>query len=213
MKIPPKDFDMTLREISKWHDEWKKERFGSDSLTPDRYYNITEDGRYLYGVREGESLNDEKDDCEKVLDILCRLRLINQKLMGRGLSSHLQRTEREQLKKEREGLYNEFLDMIKQPQNLNPEPQPQILNPEPYLKKRRCRPTKELKDMMIDDEDGNKLQKIHNAMAGKKGKIAALIILACILKGWMAKPTFTQVKNEFGDVGTQQGFTKYLNGQ
>ena len=24
-------------------------------------------------------------------------------------------------------------------------------------------------------------------------------------------PTFTQVAEEFGDIGTQQGFTKYLN--
>ena len=89
--------------------------------------------------------------------------------------------------------------------------QPQSLNPEPQQKQKRGRPKETLKDKMIDDTDGAKLQKIHNAMKGKKGKIAALIILACILKGWMAKPTFTQVKNEFGDVGTQQGFTKYLN--
>ena len=63
---------------------------------------------------------------------------------------------------------------------------------------------------MINDADGSKLQKVHTVMNGKKGKDAALIVLACIKKGWMPKPTFTQVAEEFGDIGAQQGFTKYL---
>lgn len=73
------------------------------------------------------------------------------------------------------------------------------------------RPKETLKDRMINDADGSKLQKVHTVMNGKKGKDAALIVIACIKKGWMQKPTFTQVKEEFGDIGTQQGFTKYLN--
>ena len=73
------------------------------------------------------------------------------------------------------------------------------------------RPKETLKDRMINDADGSKLQKIHKVMNGKKGKDAALIILACIKKGWMLKPTFTQVTEEFGDIGTQQGFSWYLN--
>ena len=44
----------------------------------------------------------------------------------------------------------------------------------------------------------------------QKGQDATLIILACIKKGWMAKPTYTQVKNEFGDIGSKTGFNKYL---
>lgn len=123
MDILPRDFDMTIVEISKWFDQWKSERFGGESLQPERYYNITEDGRFLYGVKEGESLNDEKAICDRVLDLLLKIRLINQKLSGRGLSQHLQYVEREQLKKEREGLYNDFLELSQQPQSLNPEPQ------------------------------------------------------------------------------------------
>ena len=73
------------------------------------------------------------------------------------------------------------------------------------------RPKETLKDRMINDADGSKLQKMHTVMNGKKGKDAALIILACIKKGWMLKPTSTQVAEEFGDIGTQQGFTKYLD--
>ena len=95
MEIWPIDFDKTLEEITEWHNQWKVERFGSDSLNPERYYN--NDGRYLYGVREGESLSEEKAESERVLEILCRLRLINQQLKGKGLSQHLQWREREQL--------------------------------------------------------------------------------------------------------------------
>lgn len=73
------------------------------------------------------------------------------------------------------------------------------------------RPKETLKDKMINDADGSKLQKVHTVMDGKKGKDAALIVLACIKKGWMSKPTFIQVTEEFGDIGTQQNFTKYLN--
>ena len=80
MDILPIDFDLTLEEITKWHNQWKVERYGSDCLNPERYYNTPDDGRYLYGVREGESLNDEKAESERVLELLCRLRLINQQL-------------------------------------------------------------------------------------------------------------------------------------
>lgn len=77
--------------------------------------------------------------------------------------------------------------------------------------KRRGRPTEPITSKMVDDANGCKLQKIHAVMNGKRGKEAALVIWACIKKGWMHKPTYTQVANEFGDIGTQQGFTNYLN--
>lgn len=85
--------------------------------------------------------------------------------------------------------------------------------PEPQqgINRGKGRPKKIFKDLMKDDPDGSKLQKIHTLMKGQKGKAAALIILASIKKGWISKPTFPQVKNEFGDIGVQQGFTAYLN--
>lgn len=97
-------------------------------------------------------------------------------------------------------------------QSISPEPQPK--RPKQQQKgqpaRGKGRPKETLKDKMINDADGSKLQKMHTVMNGKKGKDAALIILACIKKGWMPKPTFPQVAEEFGDIGTQQGFTKYL---
>lgn len=97
-------------------------------------------------------------------------------------------------------------------QNFNPKPQQKTEREKKRSKPTRSkgRPKETLKDKMIDDVDGNKLKKVHIVMDGKKGKDAALIILACINKGWMLKPTFTQVIKEFGDIGTQQNFVKYL---
>ena len=68
-----------------------------------------------------------------------------------------------------------------------------------------------LLNKMIDDANGEKLQQMHTKLNGKKGKDATLIILACIKKGWLTKPTYTQVKNEFGDIGCKTGYNRYLN--
>ncbi|MBR3389107.1 MAG: hypothetical protein IKG83_01140 [Prevotella sp.] len=92
-------------------------------------------------------------------------------------------------------------------QGINPEPQRE--NPKPT--RGRGRPKETFKDKMIDDTDGRKLQRVHVKTNGKKGKDFSLIILACIKKGWLVRPTYTQAKNEFGDIGTKTGYNKYLN--
>lgn len=82
----------------------------------------------------------------------------------------------------------------------------------PTISKRsKGRPKESLKDKMTDDSQGYKLKRLHLIMNGKKGRDAALVILACIKKGWMQKPTYKQVEEEFKNIGSQQGFTKYLN--
>ena len=77
--------------------------------------------------------------------------------------------------------------------------------------KGRGRPKKPFKDMMINDTNGEKLQKLHAIMKDKRGKGAALIILAAIKKGWLQKPTHPQVADEFGDIGVKQGLIPYFN--
>jgi hypothetical protein len=77
--------------------------------------------------------------------------------------------------------------------------------------RRKGRPTKPFKAIMLNDEDGEHLKKIHAMMNGKSGKDAALIMLVCIKKGWITRPTFAQVEKEFGDIGSKQDFSKYLN--
>ncbi|WP_155993031.1 MULTISPECIES: hypothetical protein [unclassified Bacteroides] len=91
----------------------------------------------------------------------------------------------------------------------------QSINPEPQQSKttrRKGRPKYTFKDYMVNDEDGRKLEKIRSVMNGRKGKKAALVIWTCMKIGWIVPtPTFKAVADEFGNIGTQQGFTGYLN--
>ena len=52
---------------------------------------------------------------------------------------------------------------------------------------------------------------LHTKLDGKKGKDASLIVLAAIKKGWLMRPTYAQVKNEFKNIGTKSGYNRYLN--
>lgn len=78
---------------------------------------------------------------------------------------------------------------------------------------KRGRPTKPFKDIMLNDEQGEHLLKMHRVLSGKKGKDFVLIIVACMKIGWITKPTYTQAKNEFGDIGSKQIYSKYLSNQ
>ena len=147
-------------------------------------------------MKDGESLNDEKAKCDMVLDLLLRIKQINDKLNGKALSQHLQWREREQLKGERETLYKAFLDEVKTA---------------PEQAKPQGRPTKPFGDSMLNDINGERLKIVHTFMDGKKGKDAVAIILACIDIGWMQKPTYGQVKNEFGDIGSKANYNQYLD--
>lgn len=118
LELLPIDFDMPLKELSKWHDKWSVWKYGADSIKPERYYNVMPDGS-LMGAKEGYELNEEKDGREEVLRLLLKIRLINQKLGGKGLFFHLLSGERERLKEERERLYNS----LKQKAGLLPQSQ------------------------------------------------------------------------------------------
>lgn len=79
-------------------------------------------------------------------------------------------------------------------------------------KKAHGRPKGSLKNRMINDETGERLQKIHEVMKNKSGKDVVLVIFTAIKLGWMTTPTATEVKEEFGlNVVSQQIFSKYLN--
>ena len=89
-----------------------------------------------------------------------------------------------------------------------PEPQQIEQN---KIQKKRGRPTEPFTSKMIDDANGDKLKKMHKVLAGKKGRDFALLIWACIKKGLCNKPTYTQAKEEFGDIGEKTGYNRYLN--
>lgn len=75
---------------------------------------------------------------------------------------------------------------------------------------KRGRPKTTFANMMIGDDNRGRLAIIHEMMKGKKGKGVALVILACMNLGWLLKPTFRQVEDEFGDVGTKQAFNNVM---
>ena len=91
------------------------------------------------------------------------------------------------------------------------QPEPQQTVEGQKEKPKRGRPKEPFASKMIDDADWEKLKKMHTILKGKKGKDFALIIWACIKRGWCNKPTYTQVKEEFGDIGSKTGYNRYLN--
>ena len=78
--------------------------------------------------------------------------------------------------------------------------------------RRRGRPKETIKGLIANDEGANKLTALHNVMAEKKGKAAAIVIKAAIRLGWiMKRPTAKAVQDEFGDIGNVSGYNKYMS--
>lgn len=73
MEMLPIDFDLTLAQLSEWHDKWRLERFGSNDNT--RYYQT--DGRYLYDDLLDGDLAKEQEVSDYVLELLCKIRKMN----------------------------------------------------------------------------------------------------------------------------------------
>ena len=103
METLPIDFDLTLAQLSEWHDKWRLERFGSNDNT--RYYQT--DGRYLYDTLLDNDLAEEQEESDYVLGLLCKIRKMTNELKRLNRP----RQERENIKRERETLYKEFIQL------------------------------------------------------------------------------------------------------
>lgn len=57
------------------------------------------------------------------------------------------------------------------------------------------------------------LKALHTLLQGKSGKDVVLILRAAVEAGKITKPTFTPVKNEFGDIGSESGYNRYMNNE
>lgn len=79
----------------------------------------------------------------------------------------------------------------------------------PKPTKGRGRPVLPLKSKMLNDSDGKNWQKLHELMDGKKRKDAVLIIFAFCKKGWMIRPSYKQVINEFGNIVCKSMYDEY----
>lgn len=75
---------------------------------------------------------------------------------------------------------------------------------------KRGRPKKTIMDNLLVKNKEEVLKDIHKIAAGKRGKVIALIFLECVYLGIMTKPTYGEVKNEFGDIGNRSNYNKYM---
>lgn len=64
--------------------------------------------------------------------------------------------------------------------------------------------------ILINDKE-QLLEKLHKLIDGKKGKFVANVIKVCCDVGIIVRPTYTQVRNEFGDIGDKSGYNKYIS--
>ena len=88
-------------------------------------------------------------------------------------------------------------EQSKQPQQLE---QPQ---------KKRGRSAKSFSDcILVEDKDGL-LAKLHQVLDGRKGRDVYLVLNTLLYEGVLLKYTYTQAKNEFGDIGSDSLKTKY----
>ena len=78
--------------------------------------------------------------------------------------------------------------------------------------KQRGRKVGNFRDKILGSEEMKEklLTKLHSLIEGKKGKDVALVIALCVQLSKITKPTFTQVKNEFGDIGNKSGYNRYV---
>lgn len=92
---------------------------------------------------------------------------------------------------------NNGKEQSKQPQQLE---QPQ---------KKRGRSAKSFSDcILVEDKDGL-LAKLHQVLDGRKGRDVYLVLNTLLHEGVLLKYTYTQAKNEFGDIGSDSLKTKY----
>lgn len=61
-----------------------------------------------------------------------------------------------------------------------------------------------------DKERAATLTKLHCLIDGKRGRDVALTIIGCIKANKIYKPTYAQVRDEFGDIGDKSGYNKYI---
>lgn len=70
---------------------------------------------------------------------------------------------------------------------------------------------KTFKDKVMAENKEKVLKKLHSLIDGKRGKNVALVIVASVEMGLIQKPTYKEVKSEFGDIGAESGYNNYLD--
>lgn len=75
----------------------------------------------------------------------------------------------------------------------------------------RVKHKKSFRDFLYVSDKERLLVILHKLIDGNKGKFVANVISFCVSKGILIKkPTYTQVVEEFGDIGDKSGYNKYM---
>lgn len=84
----------------------------------------------------------------------------------------------------------------------------------PTEPKNRGRKSRPFIDCVIGDKDtkARTMKCLEELIKGKVGRAVALIIYTAIDMGLITKPTFPQVQKQFGDIGNDSGYNKYIKG-
>lgn len=96
----------------------------------------------------------------------------------------------------------------------------QIARPKQVPQKRKGAPNKSNKDIRdcIQGEDKSLIERLKHLTLNtdgsrKRGNAFYLYIGVCVKEGYMLKPTYGQIKAEFGNVGSQSGYNRYMSKQ
>lgn len=71
--------------------------------------------------------------------------------------------------------------------------------------------TSAFNDRILAEDKDKVLTKLHSLINGKRGKNVALVIIASVEMGIITKPTYKEVQKEFGDIGAESGYNKYMD--
>ena len=75
--------------------------------------------------------------------------------------------------------------------------------------KKRGRSAKSFSDCILAEDKDGLLAKLHQVLDGRKGRDVYLVLNTLLYEGVLLKYTYTQAKNEFGDIGSDSLKTKY----
>lgn len=71
--------------------------------------------------------------------------------------------------------------------------------------------TSTFSDRIIAKDKDKVLSKLHSLIDGKRGKNVALVIIASVEMGIIIKPTYKEIQREFGNIGAESGYNKYMD--
>lgn len=85
-----------------------------------------------------------------------------------------------------------------------PQPQPATAKP-----KRTAKPVRKLQ--ILHPQPDKMLAKLGSLICGHKGRQVALAVQCAVEEGHMLMPSFAELQQQFGHIGSRQGYQQYIN--